>query len=640
MTREEKIALAREAMSRDQKEELARKAMEQEVLQMPEVQTPESRSMFEGAGNLLQDMLVSGAQGPTLSLSDEIYGALSAPGQKIANPDVPISDLYAQERDVVRGLQEQAKTRSPIASFGSELAASVATPGALGKVGAKIPGALKALFAPQSLGQAAASGAVQMAGASSTDISEDPMAAAVEVAAGAGLGGASKYVGDVVGGLFKKPANIRASALGATKKDFKIKGPQNRLTMVKTLTPLNFYGQGPMEYSLAAKKFVPAKPGTLMGDGLADTYMMRSLDAIDKISDNSRQLIAGVQVPARDVMRAMNDAITQAEIGSDLPKSSLIKAQDYISQWAQENLSKYAGQGSIPAAELEALKRNLQETASAKYSKIGQTDVAIAEKSETIMALANRLRKVLENTIPSTEYANNNKVVSALYTQKKDLENLIAKEAAKSGSGKVGFGNVMEAITSPLSSTEATMKRANVGDLLNQFSNTARIMGVTAQQAPQKVFTSSMMGGAPIPEQGTEPQNYMTPQRKAYDVTRAKSLIDSKLLPDSGFLLNNKDLFLQKLAIQRSPQEADDMRALLDRTTSQKALKTMLAQFAYKNPDMFQFDDENRFDGIIQQDVDVAKAKNDIMRSKMGSREKARLIDALKNRQEGVSWPK
>jgi hypothetical protein len=586
----------------------------------------EEPSAIQSMGETAQDAAVAAAQGATMGYSDEMIGVVVAAYKKATGDETPYEQLYEEVRDGTRELQKTGQARSPVVSFFADLVGGVVNP-----VGRAIKGAgvasryLRGLGTPKTVGQAAVSGAVQGVGYGDT-----PEEMAQQGALGAGAGFATQGLGSFITSKFDKPDKIRASALGASKKDFKVKGPQNREQVVKLLKDKGFYTLAPRAWDPKNRKFSSslASPD-LAGLDLPDRYMERALDAIEKLSKENQSLLSGIKVDTQDLNSAINKTINKSKRGT-LPQTAQEDAVDFLNKWTAENLPV----GPIKASDLEQLKRNIQEELSSTYRNLGSNDVKLAQRKELLMDLQSNLKELLENKAGSKLYAENNKLMSALFTQKSDLEDLIAKEAAQSGRGFRGFYETVTGIVDDATGGQSReMARASAGDLLNKYANIARLLGGSAQQAPQKGVFQSL---EPQQNVGRSPDSLQN-----YNFSRVKSLMSQQLPRDTEQLTHdgNKQLLLMKVYHQISPEAASYLEKQFE-IYGNEQMKPILKKFVTDNPALFAPDEYNRVDGVITDDLMIQKAVSDVSKAPMGAIEKARTIDAIMNRKRNVSWPK
>ena len=206
-----------------------------------EAQSTEVAPKWEDTDEAPVSKLESGLRGVAAGLSmgwaDELSGAAQAGIEKLKGSDLPISDLYSQERDKYRELYRKAEEANPGIYTSGEIAGGVGSSFIPGLNVAK--GAGLATMA----GKAALQSGIQSLG--SADKLAPDAETAKDIALGAGmgtLGGAiakpfSKASEALESGSIQKSlkdyANEKAAlALGATKRDLKTqKGLENALKM-------------------------------------------------------------------------------------------------------------------------------------------------------------------------------------------------------------------------------------------------------------------------------------------------------------------------------------------------------------------------------------------------------------------------
>ncbi len=580
-----------------------------------------------------QDVGIAAAQGATAGFSDEMIGAGVTAFKKATGDKRPFQDLYEEARNSVREMQETGQSRSPVLSFIADMAGGMANPaGKLVKGASTASRYARGVMAPKSIGQAAASGAVQGLGYSD----QEGVDAIPQAAIGASLGTASQGILGFLGSKFSKPDEVRASALGAGKKAFKVKGPQKRQPVVAQLKDLDFYSLAPKAWDPEKRKFVSSRLAEgMQGDGVADTYMNRALDAIDKLSQENQALLAGVKVQPQDLDSAIAKTISQSNKGT-LPETAQKEAEAFLNQWVVENLLP----GPISAKNLESLKRNIQEEVSSTYKNMGTNDIQLARKKDLLVSLASNLKDTLERVAPDATYAENNKIMSALFTQKSDLEDLIAKEAAQSGKGFRGaYETVTGVIDDMTGGTSREMVRASAGDLLNRYANVAKILGAGVQQAPQK---AAFTAGEPEQMQGRNP-DAIQDQARNYNFQRVKSMMSQPLPRSSDELINNaaaRNLLISKTYHMVGPETAQILERQFEMFKPQQ-MKPVLQKFMTDNPSLFDADEYNRVDGVITDDVMKQKAINELSKRKdISAIQRARMTDAIINNKRNVVWPK
>jgi hypothetical protein len=558
------------------------------------------------------DLALLGAHGASMDFLDEAAGGAAS----------LVGGDYESARNLVRNKVDEARERRGLLGTAVETAGSVLStavlPGGALKGGAKVVREL-GLAATQGLGSAETMEDAPMDMALSTGVSALSQGT---------VGALKKTVAD--------PKDILARSAGARGTDFrraelldnfsfdiqdKVKDPAG---IASRLDAMGFYKSGDRTFDPSTRKFVlnptKGKMEAMFQAPTLESYLFRTQQAVNLLSDENNKLIKGKKVPMMDVLNTLKD--THDEF---IPKGFGVEGRgvtamdlydEVIEEMVRRKWVKGSGAGQwVDAENIQELKQLIGKKVKDTYKAKGVSDI----KNETVEAMRRQYTKLdqLLDTVGGDKYANNNDTMRDLLAQK---ELIHWKSGGDRGRSMSSPGPIRESMLDQIKNMwgdpAIAVPRANVGEFL---------------ETPAGDVMDTYMKRAPV-----EFMNEQRPRQRPVDMKGVpnipEQLIRTPLPRNTQQLQEKKPFVLAKIA-QMMPEMFDAVKDVFD--NNPENLGELAQVISMQMPHVFEKDKYNRFDGRILSEKDKQMAiKDTLLRKDINSIQQAKIITKLN--QEGI----
>ena len=608
----------------------AREAKEVEQKEIGELQRD---SIAENALETGEDVLKTLPQAVTLNWSDEILESMGFPelGEK--------TKVMAQE----------ARERSPIASFATELLAG--------------PPAVGPLKLGRSVLKAAGMGALSGAG-----IGEGKTEKLIYGTGGGLLGGAGSFLSNIGGKIFSEPTATRARALGTPRSLLGIEGgPKDVKQGIEGLKEIGFLKKGKLDFDISKGKFVKSSKGIQIKQGGANT--LRSLKQLSEATEDK------IDKEVRNILKTNNSFVTGDDFvaDTDLHQSlneladrlSSVEGADKVMPLIHKELSivrdaindmggrldidshpRY-GKGIVGSSleDLDKIIKSEWQSASDKVllaeAKSGQPLPADQRVSAQIKRdIAVNLRKFVLKNLPK-EQSNRMKYLNQVSSTLKNVRgNAIEKGIAEFEGKQFAMGAPLGANVAYLGSkvleslgadTEGSLSRAAMGDVIERVPEGARNMMSEGMRRYLPAEGRRLM-------QNSEGSPALMGLEALLGSTNAKepqslpsSLISVKLPRNTQEVLKRPNLLIAKVA-QQAPQHYD---MLMQAKDDPEAMAQILPIISRDMSALFERDKYNSWDGKVIDPADQHRFREDINADEsLRPHQKASIIDKFNRTKE------
>lgn len=568
---------------------------------------------------MLSDFGMGAAQGATYEFGDEMYGGVQAAQAMLDNDAANFSEEYQKGRDAARERYDLAKDRNPI-------------PTALGGIGGAVLSPInKVIGAGRGL-RGVVRGVTEGGAASLGATEELDEQGALETGVGAALGGATGVLANVASEGFKKtPSEVRATVLGAGRKEMSAPGAASRRNTSDLLAKKGLFKGRAADFDDATLSWKPAKSARFTLDELDSPTEVRirerlqtGIDRAQVQKEQFKQVMDEKLVSMQEVMGVMDEVTEEFSKrgvikGPGQRREAVAKLSDNLKQIIAEELPPDLGNG-VPLSAIDTIKRRLQQDVANYDRALGDA----TDNDELLRITARKFKDLLNKKMPDRRFQEINEFQHRSLTALGDLDNKIAALASQDVQRpmqleKTNF--VEDLLKRAGGGSQGDLDRAFFKEGVQKYVPEAirKFTPFALEETPGTIYRQQFQGRRP---QSVSPAIRSIPEE----------LIKTPLPRNTESLMKNKNLVLGKIA-QMAPEMLEDVAYMMNEDP--QAFEAAMPALSEKMPHFFERDKYNKFNGVIHEPKMMKLAIADINKDReMPNSAKADMIQKILRKEQ------